>query len=150
VPAGAAPPAHDVWEATAAWSSARWRPLRLAGTVYAGQDQARAGDPRLVTRFGGSLTAVHGGYRFGTLLKLRDWGPYDYHRDFNLTYPLQWYGDLSYGLPRGGLGLSDARLGLRWQLRLLDGFSEGYVPSEADPRRIGGEAEALTYLELSM
>jgi hypothetical protein len=150
VPAPAAPPAHDVWQSTFAWSSAWWRPLRLSGTLFAGQDQANAGDARLVTRYGGSLRLLRGGFGFGTDLRLNDWGPYDYHKDFNLTYPLQWYGDLSYGLARSALGVADARIGLRWQLRLLDGNSEGYVVDPAHPTRIGSEAEALTYLELGL
>ena len=150
VPSGAVPPAHDVWSATLAWSSAAWSPLRLSGTLWGGQDQARAGDPRLITRFGGSLKLLRGGVVFGTDLRVRDWGPYDYHRDFNLTYPLQWYGDLSYGLARAALGVADARLGVRWQLRFLDGYSEGYVPHPVYSRRTGSEGEVLTYLELSL
>jgi hypothetical protein len=150
VPSAAAPPAHDVWQATLAWSAARWSPLRLSGTLFAGQDQARAGDPRLITRYGGSLRLLRGGLVLGTDVRVRDWGPYDYHKDFNLTYPLQWYGDLSYGLPRAALGVADARLGARWQLRLLDGYSEGYVPHPVYSRRLGSEAEVLTYLELAL
>jgi hypothetical protein len=150
VPSGAVPPKHDVWESTFAWSAALPRRLRLSGTVYVGQDQARAGDPRLVTRTGGSLKLVRDGLLFGTEVKVRDWGPYDYHKDFNLTYPFQWYGDLSYGLPRGAFGAADTRIGLRWQLRFLDGYSEHYVMQTADPNGVGVEAEALTYVLVSL
>jgi hypothetical protein len=150
VPSPAAPPAHDVWVSTLAWSAAMSQHLRLTGTLYAGQDQARAGDPRLVTRFGGSLGLIRGGLSLTSLVRVKDWGPYDYHQDFNLTYPLQWYGDLSYGLLRGSMGVADARLGLRWQLRLLDGFSEGYVTNPASPRRLGTEGEISTYFEVRL
>jgi beta-galactosidase len=150
VPSPLAPPAHDVWQTTFAWSAALSPQLRLLGTIYAGQDQARAGDPRLVTRTGGSLKLVRAGLSVATDVKIRDWGPYDYHRDFNLTYPFQWYGDLSYGLALGALGVADARLGLRWQLRFLDGFSEGYVADPAAPGAVGSEAEALTYFLMSL
>jgi hypothetical protein len=150
VPSAAAPPAHDVWISTLAWSAAMAQHVRLSGTLFAGQDQARAGDPRLVTRFGGSLALLRGGLAVSSDLRIRDWGPYDYHKDFNLTYPMQWYGDVSYGLLRGAVGVADARLGLRWQLRVLDGFSEGYVTNPAAPRRLGTEAEALTYLEVRL
>jgi beta-galactosidase len=150
VPSPAAPPAHDVWQSTLAWSAAVSQHLRLSGTLYAGQDQAGAGDPRLVTRYGGTLQLLSDGLSFGTTVRVRDWGPYDYHRDFNLTYPIQWYGNLSYGLLRSALGVTDARIGLRWQLRLLDGFSEGYVSDPSGSERIGFEAEALSYVELSL
>ena len=33
-----------------------------------------------------------------TSAKINDWGPYDYHRDFNLTYPVQLMGDMSFNL----------------------------------------------------
>jgi hypothetical protein len=150
VASAAVPPPHDVWESTFAWSSAAWQGMRLSGTLFAGSDQARAGDPRLVTRFGGSVGLLRRGLAARTDVRINDWGPYDYHKDFNLTYPFQWYGDLSYGLSRAAFGVADARLGLRWQLRFLDGFSEGYVPDPAAPRSLGSEAEALTYLELSL
>lgn len=148
VPSPAAPPAHDVWQSTFAWSAALGAQHRLSGTLFAGQDQARAGDPRLITRFGGSLAWLHGGVLASTDLRIDDWGPYDYHRDFNLTYPLQWYGHLSYGLARAALGITDARIGVRGQLRLLDGFSEGYLPA-GSPQSLGYEAEVLTYVELA-
>jgi hypothetical protein len=149
VPSPAAPPAHDVWSATLAWTSAL-PAMRLSGTLYAGQDQARAGDPRLVTRWGGSLQLARDGLLASLLVKVRDWGPYDYHQDFNLTFPLQIYSELSYGLPRAAFGAADARLGLRGQLRLLDGFSEGYVTDPAAPRALGREAEVLSYVEVRM
>ncbi len=150
VPSAAAPPAHDVWQSTLAWSAALAPGLRLTGTLFAGQDQARAGDPRLVTRYGGGLRLLRDGLTVATDLRIRDWGPYDYHKDFNLTYPMQWYGELSYGLARAALGIADARLGVRWQLRFLDGNSEGYVPDASASRRLGREAEVLTYFEVSL
>ncbi len=154
VPSGLVPPAHDVWQSTFSWSAAFPHRLRLLGSVYVGQDQPRAGDEtnvkRLVTRTGGSLKLVRDGLSIATDVKIKDWGPYDYHRDFNLTYPFQWYGDVSYGLPHGAFGAADTRIGLRWQLRFLDGFSEGYVTDPAAPRGIGSEAEALTYVLVSL
>ena len=101
-----------------------------------------------MTRFGGSFRIQRGGLAAGTILKIRDCGPYDYHRDFNLTYPFQWYGDASYGLPRSAFGIADARLGLRGQVRVLDGFSEGYVIDPSRPRTLGTEAEVLSYIEV--
>jgi hypothetical protein len=150
VPSAATPPAHDTWNATWAWFTAAALPLRLSGTLYAGQDFANAGDPRMVTRFGGSVRAVRNGLLASTDIKLRDWGPYDYHRDFNLTYPFQWYGDVSYGLPRSAFGIADARLGLRWQWRVLDGYSEGYVTDPSHPRKLGSEEEILSYVEVHL
>ncbi len=54
------------------------------------------------------------------------------------------------GLHLVAFGVADARLGLRWQLRFLDGFSEGYVMDPAAPSRLGSEAEVLSYLEFGL
>ena len=55
-----------------------------------------------------------------------------------------------YGLPRSAFGTADARLGLRGQVRTLDGFSEGYVMDPARPRTLGTEAEVLSYIEVRL
>ena len=39
-------------------------------------------------------------FLFSTRILFKDWGPYDYYRDWNLTYPFQWYGDTSFGMLR--------------------------------------------------
>jgi hypothetical protein len=157
VPNAFAPPKHDVWQSTFSWSAAlpdRWR---LLGSAYVGQDQPRAGDAtqiaRLITRYGGSVKVVRNGFGASTTLKLKDWGPYDYHRDFNLTFPIQWYGDVSYGLPgspQGAINAADMRVGVRWEVRRLDGYSEGYVKDPDDTHGIGTEAEALMYILVSL
>ena len=83
-------------------------------------------------------------------LKANDWGPYDYHRDFNLTYPLQLMGDVSYSLgsPRW-FGYAQSRLGMRVTWRSLDEHSPRYGgnPLE-DPD--GCEWEIRTYLHLTL
>ena len=40
---------------------------------------------------------------------MNDFGPYDFHREFNLTYPMQLMGDLSRNLGRS----IDLKIGLR-------------------------------------
>ena len=58
-----------------------------------------------------------------------DWGPYDYHRDFNLTFPQQYVADVStvFGTPQW-FDLPATRLGLRGTWRSLDRFSPRYCP----------------------
>jgi hypothetical protein len=62
------------------------------------------------------------------------WGPFDYHRDFNLTFPLQLMADLSTTV-----GMQDwyilptTQLGLRFTWRSLDQYSNRYLPNATDP-----------------
>ena len=60
--------------------------------------------------------------------KINDWGPYDYHRDFNLTFPVQLMLDIStsVGKPNWYI-LPDTRIGIRGTWRSLDQYSNRYV-----------------------
>lgn len=73
---------------------------------------------------------------FETFARFNDWGPYDYHRDFNLTFPTQLMGDLSHtlGAPRW-LGLNQSRIGVRALWRTLDKDSR-YSPVGAVPNDV--------------
>ena len=73
-----------------------------------------------------------GGARFN------DWGPYDYHRDFNLTYPQQYLADLStnLGAPQW-FDLPATRLGVRGTWRSLDRFSPRYCPTRVPDNATG-------------
>lgn len=147
VPFGSAPRAQDEWDLTLDWF-ARPGPLRLYGTFFGGQNQSRGDSNRTVNRGGGSLQVDWSTARLATRLHLNDWGPYDFHRDFNLTYPMQWYGDLSYGARPRRLGVFDTRFGLRSQVRTLNEFSERWL----DPERsgIGREYEVGVYVNIGL
>jgi hypothetical protein len=147
VPLGDVPPAHDVWDITFNFFANRGGGIRLAGAAFVGQNQSTGADPRLVTRYGANLRLAWQRLLFSTKVSLNDWGPYDYHRDFNLTYPFQWYGDLSYGWRPAVFGKLDTRIGLRSQVRLLDEYSPEYLE---DSDGLGLEYEIGTYVTVSL
>ena len=94
-------------------------------------------------------------------VKVNDYGPYDYHHDHNLTFPLQLMADLSYtlGRPRW-FGLPQTSLGVRGTYRTLDRYSNRYAPagvpvpeeSELYPAGLpkGREWEIRTYLHFAI
>jgi hypothetical protein len=89
------------------------------------------------------------------VVKKDDWGPYDFHRDFNLTYPLQLIGDVSVtlGAPRWFADSPQTRFGVRASWRSLDEFSDRYEPEvdlTADEDPDGEEWEIRTYLHFAM
>jgi hypothetical protein len=61
-------------------------------------------------------------------------GPFDYHRDFNLTYPMQLMLDLSttVGKPSWFI-LPNTQVGIRGTWRSLDQNSPRYSPNQALP-----------------
>jgi hypothetical protein len=145
-----APPKHDTWDLTGTFVSNFKEDWKLSGLLFLGQAQARGDNARLITRYGGTMRLSWNKALFTSSLFFKDWGPYDYHRDFNLTYPLQWYGDLSLGLGVPVLRLVGTRFGFRWQLRTLDEHSEGYLLDPAHPGAAGLEYELGTYVNVSM
>ena len=63
-------------------------------------------------------------------VKVNDWGPFDYHRDFNLTFPLQLMADISTSVAKQDwFILPSTTLGLRFTWRSLDQYSPRYLPN---------------------
>ena len=157
-------PAQDLWEVHSRIVSKISPDFGIIANIYAGDVQANGSDPRLVERFGGDLRLIYQKIKFVTQLKANDWGPFDYHRDFNLTYPLQIMADLSttVGKPTW-FDLPDTRLGMRFTWRSLDQYSPRYCPTRnldsnlesiCDPTALnfdnGKEWELRTYLHINI
>ncbi len=161
-PFAGAPPAHRLWEVRGRLVSRLAPGTRLVANLWAGMAEPSGYDPsgadatlnRVIHRYGVDARLTHGPLAFATHAKINDWGPYDYHRDFNLTFPLQLLADVSYALgsPRW-FGQPQTRLGLRGKWRSLDEHSPRYSPTGGG--RLPGfdrgqEWEIQTYLHLSL
>jgi hypothetical protein len=159
-----ATPARDLWEVKARIVSKLSNDSRLVAHLLVGTGEPNGDDPRLIERYGGDLRVTYGSAALQTFVKVNDWGPYDYHRDFNLTFPVHLMGDLSYslGTPRW-FGLPQTRVGVKFTWRSLDEFSNRYCPTktvgeggelECDPEvpgfEDGTEWEIRTYLHIDL
>ncbi len=159
-----AAPAKDLWEAHARIVS-KWNPdFGLIANLLAGTAQANGSDPRLIQRYGGDLRMVLKKAKLTAMAKVKDWGPYDYHRDFNLTYPLQLMSDLSLNLGKPAwFNLPDSRFGVRYTWRSLNQYSPRYCPTMTfdasgehvcDPTAVGfghgREWEFMTYFQVNI
>ncbi len=154
-------PARDLWEVRSRMIKRFGKSTRMISNVYFGTDEPNGDDARLIERFGVDTRVAWPSMALTGYVKVNDFGPYDYHRDFNLTYPLQLMGDLSYtmGKPRW-FGLPQTRFGIRGTYRTLDRFSSRYSPEgvapleegESYPEGLpdGNEWEIRTYLHLSI
>lgn len=158
-----APPARDLWEVHSRIVSKFSSNFGFIANLYGGLGQANGSDARLIQRYGGDIRFIIKQIKLITQLKVNDWGPYDYHRDFNLTYPLQLVADLSVNL---GLtkwfDLPQTKLGIRGTWRSLDQYSPRYCPTKnlnnigipvCDPKvpgfPNGNEWEIRTYLHFN-
>ncbi len=125
-----APPAQDLWEVNARLVSKISKDFGLIANLYGGNAQANGSDPRLIQRIGADVRALYKKAKIITQVKVNDWGPFDYHRDFNLTYPLQLMADISTTVGKPSwFQLPTTRMGLRGTWRSLNEFSPRYCPT---------------------
>jgi hypothetical protein len=80
---------------------------------------------------GADIRVIYKKIKLTHSVKVNDWGPYDYHRDFNLTYPLQIMLDLStsVGKPDWFI-LPNTKIGIMGTWRSLDQYSARYSPNQ--------------------
>ncbi|MBO3117118.1 glycosidase [Winogradskyella sp. DF17] len=123
-------PAQDLWEVHSRMVSKLSPDLGIIGNFYYGNGQANGDSDRTIYRFGGDIRAIYKKMKLETHVKINDWGPFDYHRDFNLTFPLQFMMDIStsFGKPDWFI-LPNTTIGLRGTWRSLDQFSNRYAPT---------------------
>jgi hypothetical protein len=146
-----APPARDLWEAYARIVSKARPKLGMISNLFVGNGEANGNDPREIFRFGGDLRFVANSFKLITELKFNDWGPYDYHKDFNLTYPAQFALDLSKSFgPQGWLFDSMPRMGIKLSWRSLDEYSNRFDPDPTLAGANGTEWEIRTYLHMNI
>ncbi|MCU0358015.1 MAG: glycosidase [Cyclobacteriaceae bacterium] len=157
-----APPALDLWEVNSRIVSKVNPQLGLIANLYGGNGQANGPDPRTIQRYGGDLRVIYKTMKLASHLKVNDWGPFDYHRDFNLTFPLQVMVDLSMAVGKQDwFILPNTTLGMMFTWRSLNEFSPRYLPNAAEefaPAPIvspvgypnGNEWEFRTYLHINV
>lgn len=124
-------PAEDLWETNVRMVSKVNQDLGLIANFLIGNAQANGSDDRLIERYVMDLRAIYKKLKLTSHVKVNDWGPFDYHRDFNLTYPVQLMFDLSTSLGKPDwFILPSTQLGVRWTWRSLDEFSPRYLPNQ--------------------
>ena len=148
-----APPAEDLWEFYGRVVSKFTPEFGLIANFYGGNGQANGPDDRVIYRYGGDIRVIYDKIKFTTEVKIDDWGPFDYHRDFNLTFPFQFMADLSttVGKPDWFI-LPNTRLGIRYIYRTLDNFSPRFEFQNPIDQGFpnGNEWEIRTYVHINI
>lgn len=125
-------PAQDLWEAHTRIVSKIHPDLGLIANLYAGNGQANGSDDRVIQRVGGDIRFIYNKIKLTHTFKINDWGPFDYHRDFNLTYPVQLMLDVSTTLGKPDwFILPGTQFGIRATWRSLNQYSPRYSPNQA-------------------
>ena len=157
-------PAEDLWEVNTRIVSKLNPNLGLIANLYAGNGQANGNDKRTINRYGFDIRTIYKKTKLIAIGKFNDWGPFDYHRDFNLTFPLQLIADLSteIGKPDWFI-MPGTKIGIRGTYRTLNKYSPRYSPIKTidaagnwvpDPNAIGfpdgNEWEIRTYIQINI
>lgn len=157
-------PAEDLWEAHARTVFKIMPELGIIGNFYYGNAQANGDSERSIKRFGGDVRMIYKKWKVQYQQKINDWGPFDYHRDFNLTYPVQLMLDLSTTLGKPDwFILPGTQVGLRATWRTMDENSPRYLPNFVPPNTFpaiptvspvgfgnGNEWEIRTYIHINI
>jgi len=157
-------PAQDLYEVNARIVSKLSREFGVITRLYGGNAQANGDDQRTIDRYGMDLRMIYNNLKLSTFVKVNDWGPFDYHRDFNLTFPLQLMADFSTTLGKPDwFDIPRTRLGVRGVWRSLNEFSPRYAPTyinNAAGERVpdptapgfdnGTEWEVSTYIQIDI
>ncbi|MEL6558154.1 MAG: glycoside hydrolase family 2 TIM barrel-domain containing protein [Bacteroidota bacterium] len=126
------PPAIDLWEVNTRIVSKLSSEFGIIANLYGGNGQANGPDPRTIERIGGDVRVIYKSLKVAYHLKINDWGPFDYHRDFNLTFPLQAMADVSTTIGKQDwFILPSTTLGMSFIWRTLDENSPRYLPNVA-------------------
>jgi len=149
----AAPSAEDLWEINGRVVSKINPEFGFIANFYGGNGQARGSDDRVIYRYGTDLRVIYKKLKLISEVKIDDWGPFDFHRDFNLTFPLQFKIDLSTTVGKQDwFILPNTRLGIRYTWRSLDNFSPRF--EFQDPVDLGfpngNEWEIRTYIHINI
>ena len=132
-----ATPARDLWEVRGRVISQLATDTRMIVNFFHGTAEPNGDSQRLVNRSGGDVRLVTGHVKVIGSAKFNDFGPYDYHRDFNLTFPSQYMLDLSYVLGKAQWwDVPETKFGIRGTTRALDRYSPRYCPVTA-PNGVG-------------
>jgi hypothetical protein len=124
-------PAQDLWESNTRIVSKISPDLGVIANVYVGNGQSNGDSERVINRSGVDIRLIYKKIKVVQSLKLNDWGPYDYHRDYNLTYPVQSSLDISTSLGKPNWYiLPDTRIGIVGIWRSLDQYSPRYLPNQ--------------------
>ncbi len=156
-------PAQNLWESNTRIVSKISPDLGMIANIYFGNGQANGDSERTINRMGGDIRLIYKNVKLVSSLKFNDWGPFDYHRDFNLTYPLQSQLDISTSLGKPSWNiLPDTRIGIMGIWRTLNQYSPRYspnlTPNQYDPEPIistvgfanGSEWEIRTYIHINI
>jgi hypothetical protein len=157
--------AQDLWESNTRIVSKLTPNLGVVANIYFGNGQANGDSQRTINRSGADFRVIYKKVKVVSSLKMNDWGPFDYHRDFNITFSVQTALDISTSVGKQSwFILPNTQIGIMGMWRSMDQFSGGryapnFVPANTFPAvpplspagfPNGSEWEIRTYIHINI
>ena len=142
----AATPAADLWEVNSRMIFNTDGGSRLVVNTQVGTAQSGGDDDRIIDYTRVQLRGWHNNLHANWQLKFNDWGPFDYHRVYNLTFPFQSIASLEMGMVKPRFGQYYPRIGVLSKYRFTDEFSPEHIPLNGLPNGWGRQYEVGAYV----
>lgn len=134
--------ATGLWQLTSRFVANPAAGLRLIGGAHIGTGQSTGESDDLVNYVGASLGARWRQLIFDGSVDLSSWGPHTWQRQFNITYPVQWTGELAWAFDQARFLDREGRIGVR-----TEGRTYGEDSADDDPSD-GFDTVTTVYMEI--
>jgi len=141
-----APDAADLWEITSRVIVTADSGARVVLNAQVGTAQSGGDDSRMIDYTRVQLRGWHNNLHTDWQFKFNDWGPFDYHRVYNLTFPFQTIGRMEMGMTKPRYGEFYPRIGVLSKFRLTDENSPDHVTMSGWPNDWGRQYEVGAYV----
>ncbi len=146
-----APPAKNLWEVRGRVIMNPTTNNHIVVNGYGGIKQSTGDDARTIKAGGADVRWTYKRLNVAGFVRINDWGPFDFQRDFNQTFPVQLLGDVSYSLATPQWFVrAFTRLGAAFQYRTLDENSPRFLVNQNNPNQLGYEWEVRTYVHITL
>ena len=144
-----APEAADLWEVNSRLILNADSGARLVLNTQVGTAQSGGDDSRVIQYTRLQVRGWHNNLHTDWQFKFNDWGPFDYHRVYNLTFPFQTIGRLEMGMTKPRYGNVYPRIGVLSKFRLTDEFSPDHIPMAGWANDWGRQYEVGAYVSFA-
>ena len=141
-----APDAADLWEIKSRIILTSSGGSRLILNTDIGTGQSTGAESRVVDFYRFQVRGWHKKLHSDLQFKVNDWGPFDYHRVYNLTFPFQAITKFEVGMTKPRYGQSYPNIGILGKYRLADENSPANIPLNILPNGWGHQYEVGAYV----
>jgi len=144
------PEQRDLWQVAGKIISSPLSDLKLIGGLEIGHQNSTGQDVNIVDFWGVSAEVRYRNFIASGSYAKDKWGPEEWWRTFNATFPAQWTVDLGYGFGTPSFVEPTNRIGLKWQGRTFGETSDDPWDAVAVPILDQTYSEVTMYFNIRL